>query len=150
MASDTTVRPNTDEVAAKVLDGEAIIINLSTGMYYSLDAAGGLAWDTLGAGATVGEIVDAIIATYEVERDRAEADVRRLVTELQRAGLVRLGPDAPGARPAPARTPATARGAYAPPQLQAYDDMAELLALDPPHPLLTSTLSGYRRDADPE
>ena len=33
-------RVNTEEVAAKVIDGEAIIINLTTGVYYSMDGVG--------------------------------------------------------------------------------------------------------------
>jgi hypothetical protein len=35
------VRPNSEEVAAKVMDGEAILINLSNGIYYRMVKWGG-------------------------------------------------------------------------------------------------------------
>ena len=38
------LRPNEEEVAAKVMDGEAILINLSSGIYYSMDKVGGVLW----------------------------------------------------------------------------------------------------------
>ena len=34
------MQPNKEEVAAKVMDGEAILINLSNGIYYSMDKVG--------------------------------------------------------------------------------------------------------------
>ena len=34
------LKPNSDGVASKIVDGEAILINLSNGMYYSMDAVG--------------------------------------------------------------------------------------------------------------
>ena len=42
--TDTHLVPNVAEVAAKVMDGEAILINLANGMYYSMDGAGGFLW----------------------------------------------------------------------------------------------------------
>jgi hypothetical protein len=41
------LRPHTEEVAAKGIDGEAILINLSNGIYYSLDNVGGLIWELI-------------------------------------------------------------------------------------------------------
>ena len=38
------LKPNEEEVAAKVLDGEAILINLSNGAYYSTDKRGAFIW----------------------------------------------------------------------------------------------------------
>ena len=145
-SSGARVRPNTDEVAAKIMDGEAILINLTTGMYYSMDLVGGLVWELIEGEATVAEIEDAITVTYDAERPRVEADLQRLLDQLLEAGLVRLDSSGPGADAGARRQPPAPRLAYEPPRLNAYDDMAELLALDPPHPLLTSTLSKFERD----
>ena len=54
------LRPNEAEVAAKVLDGEAIIINLSNGIYYSMDKVGGLIWEMIERGRSLQEIVESI------------------------------------------------------------------------------------------
>ncbi len=39
------LRPREEEVASKVIDGEAIIINLANGVYYSMDKVGALVWE---------------------------------------------------------------------------------------------------------
>jgi len=39
---ESSLRPNEEEVASKVMDGEAILINLSNGIYYSMDKVGGV------------------------------------------------------------------------------------------------------------
>src|SRR3954447_25886377 len=80
--SDNRLRANDAECAAKVLDGEAVIINLLNGTYYSLDKAGAVVWELSAAGHTIAEIVDGVAARYDVETARALADVERLIDEL--------------------------------------------------------------------
>jgi hypothetical protein len=125
--------PNEAEVAAKVLDGEAIMINLSNGMYYSMDKAGGLIWEMIAAGHTLAEIADAILSRYDVSPEQAEADVQRLAGELIQENLVTVS-DKP---PSPAERQERGAGhrlPYEPPKLNIYRDMGDLLALDPPMP----------------
>ena len=131
--------PNREEVAAKVLDGEAILINLSNGMYFSLDLAGGLVWQLIEAECTIGEIAETVCLHYDVDAGRAGADVRRLADDLIAASLVRTSAAPSSLRERPAV--AGERLLYEAPRLNAYYDMAELLALDPPHPGLADTLS---------
>ena len=40
----TTFRVRTEEIAAKVMERDAILVNLANGMYYSLLGVGGLVW----------------------------------------------------------------------------------------------------------
>ncbi len=69
---------NSDEVAAQVIDGEAIIINLSNGMYYSLDGVGGEIWSLIVEGRTLEEVAAAIDRRYQVESTQA----RRILTRV--------------------------------------------------------------------
>jgi len=55
LAADTRFRPNTAEVAAKVIDGEAIIMNLSNGLYFSLAESGAELWELLECGYSIEE-----------------------------------------------------------------------------------------------
>jgi len=132
------LRPNEEEVAAKVLDGEAILINLSNGTYYSMDKAGGFIWELIEGRHSLEEMVAAIIARYEVSSSQAQADVERLAAELVEESLVRLSDDQ-----APWRQEwqpeQCQRLPYESPQLNIYRDMADLLALDPPTPGLEYT-----------
>ena len=131
------LQPRSADIASKVMDGEAIIINLANGVYYSLDRAGGLVWEQIVASRSIDESVAAVVARYEVERDRAHADVLRLVGELVAEDLV-VPYDGPAHAPAAPPTGGEARAAYEPPALNVYRDMGDLLALDPPTPGLDS------------
>src|SRR5437762_14213205 len=84
------LRPRGEEVAAKVIDGEAILINLANGVYYSMDKVGGLIWEMIEGQHTLDEMVEAVTGRYEVGRDRAEADVQRLAAELLQENLVAI------------------------------------------------------------
>jgi len=122
-----------EEVAAKVIDGEAIIINLTNGIYYSLDKAGGIIWEMLEAGHCLAEVVEATTSRYDVSREQAQADVDRLATELLQENLLKVADDR-----TPPQKPLVQEGQhklpYETPTLNIYRDMGDLLALDPPTP----------------
>jgi len=125
--------PNSNEVAGEVIDGEAIIINLASGVYYSMDRVGGLMWALIEARQSLGEIATAIVAHYDVSLERAEADIRRVASELIEHGLVVVSDGKTAGRadrePVPER-----KLDYQTPELHVYRDMGDLLALDPPAP----------------
>ena len=127
--------PNEAEVAAKVLDGEAFIINLSNGTYYSMDKVGGLIWEMIVARRTLADIAEAIVSRYEVSPEPAQADVERLAGDLMRENLVIVS-DKPAAPAERQESVAGQRLPYEPPKLNIYRDMSDLLALDPPMPSL--------------
>ena len=72
----------------KVIDGEAIIINLANGVYYSMDKVGALVWDLLQAGHTLEDVIAAVTGRYDVPREQAESNVQELVQELVQENLV--------------------------------------------------------------
>jgi len=128
------LRPNTATVAAKVIDGEAIIMNLSTGAYYSMDGAGAVVWELLEGGSSAEALSAGLAARYGLESGAVQADLERLVAELLREELI-LGAEESAAPDPPPRRAATAQP-YAAPILNKYTEMADLLALDPPMPAI--------------
>jgi hypothetical protein len=130
--SHARLRPNTNDVAAKVIDGEAIIMNLSNGLYFSMDEVGSALWEMVEAGCSLEEMAGALNDRYQVARDTAEADIGKLAEQLVEEGLVIVSEDGGEAVAPPAG--ADAVGPYSAPTLTRYDDMADLLALDPPMP----------------
>lgn len=130
------LRVSEPDVAARVIDGEAIIINLSTGVYYSLDDVGGVIWALLERGASLGETAAAVADRYEIPAEQARADVERLALELcQEELLVRSDREPSSTAPVQLGNGGEIRP-YAPPRLNRFDDMAELFAQDPPLPEL--------------
>ena len=54
----------------------------------ALSESGVLLWERLEADATIDDLVDVLLAEYEVERDQAEKDVRAFVGYLSENGLL--------------------------------------------------------------
>lgn len=135
LTDDTRMVVKEADVAAKVVGGEAIIINLASGLYYSTDKVGGLIWSMVAQGASVGRIAEALAVGYGVSTERARADVRALVRQLLDEDLVSVSLE-----PSGAETVLVAMAAqpepYEAPKLTRFDDMADMFALDPPLPEL--------------
>jgi Coenzyme PQQ synthesis protein D (PqqD) len=129
-------QPNGADIAAKVIDGEAIILNIANGLYFSMGEVGALVWELIEVGCSGGEIRDALAARYDVDAATAGEDVVALLQTLLEEGLVQRT-EAHGTPTT--RSPAAARLPYVRPELHRYDDMVDLLALDPPMPGLGDT-----------
>lgn len=128
--------PNRATVASESVDGIAILINLSTGTYYSMEESAATVWASIEQQRSAAEIATALTTTYDVAWERASADVERLLGELLREDLVVPVASAPtqgGPQPSTAG-PATGTALlpYQPPRLDIFSDLSPLLANDPP------------------
>jgi hypothetical protein len=121
-----------EEIAYKTLDGETIIINLVNGVYYSLPGVGSEAWELIASGRSLAENAAILSARYGIPFEVVAADLVRLAEQLVTENL--LGPDSGSDTAVELRPPSPAERVYQAPALQAYRDMADLLALDPPTP----------------
>ena len=120
-----------EKTASQVIEGEAIIIHLTEGAYYSMPDVGAEIWERLAASPTLDELVEHLVARYDVDRARARDDVAALLTRLADEKLVAHATGRGAGLPEEA---VGARRPYRVPELHCYRDMAELLALDPPTP----------------
>ena len=130
------LKPNIEAVAAKVIDGEAIIMNLTNGAYYSMTGTGADVWEMIERGGSAEAIGAGIARRYRLDQHQALVVVERLVSELLVEGLVVRadGEDAV----AGTLEPGVSSQSYQAPLLNKYTEMADLLALDPPMPALPS------------
>jgi len=76
-------------VHARRFDEETVILHLDAGEYFSLDAVGTLVWERLEGGGSVGEAVELVVKSYDVDPDIAQADVLRLARDLVSQGILR-------------------------------------------------------------
>jgi len=125
------VRPNEAEVAAKVMEGEAILINLTTGIYYSLDDVGSELWEAIVSGTSETVLADWVVSAYAIEADKAGKDVADFLAALRSENIIVDAAEGEA-------IPAAAGSSYAPPSFERFDDMAEMFALDPPLPGLAT------------
>ena len=131
-------RPRDEEIASKVIDGEAIIINLASGVYYSMDKVGALVWERLQAGYILDDVIRAVTDAYDVSPEQAESNVVELVEELLQETLVVTSENG-ASRAAEVIAEPEDKLPYELPKLNIYRDMGDLLALDPPVPGLGDT-----------
>ena len=83
---DASVRIGED-VAFRELDGEAVVLNLETGMYYGLDAVGTVIWRAVESSGTLRHALDRVLDEFTAERAAAEADLLELAAQLLEKGL---------------------------------------------------------------
>jgi hypothetical protein len=125
-------RINEKLVTSKMIDGEAIIINLANGMYYSLDKTGAVVWLLIGGGGSLEEIADVLSSRFSAPLEQVREDLANLVKDLVSHNLVL--PAEGAATNAPIELEPPTGDAYERPVLNCYDDMGDVLALDPPLP----------------
>lgn len=125
------------------MDGEAVIVHLGTGNYYSLDNSGGRIWNLLLDGASPDEITALLCRTFTGERDDIARAVNELLDRLRSESLiVPADRQPPAVDEAPTGTPLP----FEPPVLHTYTDMQELLLLDPIHEVDTAAGWPHRKD----
>jgi hypothetical protein len=77
-----------DDVAARRLDDEVVLVNLKTNHIYSLNETGSRLWELLDPPRTRDEVVDALFGEFEVERLALERETDELLHSLEEASLV--------------------------------------------------------------
>ena len=78
-----------DEVVARKVADETVLLHLESGTYFSLDQIGGRVWEILDQtnGVTLKQVCDIIFDEYDVKRELLERDIVNLVTELEAGNL---------------------------------------------------------------
>jgi hypothetical protein len=76
----TPERPKRRErVLAEQVDGETVLLDLDSGMYFSLNDVGARIWELCDGTRTVGEIVASICEDYDAPEEVIRADVQELL-----------------------------------------------------------------------
>ena len=110
---------NFASVAAEQFDTEMVIINFDTGRYFSMGGSAAWAWEALKNGASVAALGRNLALT-------AREDLATFIERLSREKLI-VPADAPVADTVPPPP------AWSTPTLEGFDDLAELIAVDPVH-----------------
>jgi hypothetical protein len=79
-----------DNTLFQELSGEAVLLELSRGVYYGLDEVGTRIWNLLGEGRSLQETVAVLVDEYDVSDSQGADDVLRLVKELEERRLLEI------------------------------------------------------------
>jgi len=72
------------------LAGEAAMVNLTTGVYFGVDAVGARIWSLIREETTFGDVRDALMKTYDVDAGRLESDLSTFLLRLAEHGLIEI------------------------------------------------------------
>ncbi|MDB5699791.1 MAG: hypothetical protein JWN69_2595 [Alphaproteobacteria bacterium] len=117
-------------VVGEVISGEAIVLHLQRGNYFSMRGSGALIWAGVEQKAALNKIAGALQAHYGVAADDALEAVKAFVSELAGHDLIREGSCF---NAEPVAVPSDLEASYSDPSLEIYTDMQDLLLLDPIH-----------------
>ena len=124
-------------VTHEQLDGDDIAIHLESGMYYTLDGVAADCWQGIAAGVSTDVIAAAVSAGFGIAPDVALADVSAFVAALVSERLAVDDSDgeaaSESASPLAFEVRAGSDRNYVVPVVQRYDDLEDLLLLDPIH-----------------
>lgn len=84
-----------EHVLARRVGEETVLLHVGSGSYYSLDAVGTRSWELVCEHGRLEPVHRALVAEYEVGRQRLWRDLRRLVDQLAAAGLLEVRSDGP-------------------------------------------------------
>jgi len=78
------------DVLFQELEGEAVLLNLKTGVYFGLDPVGARIWKLLAEHNRLGAIAEVITEEYEVTIEVCANDLLQLMGDLHRNDLVTI------------------------------------------------------------
>jgi len=77
-----------EEILSNTIDGEVVMMSIEQGYYYGLDEIGSQIWEKLKTGVTLRNIVDQLLQDYDVNREKCERDLLKLMDDLVENDLV--------------------------------------------------------------
>ena len=132
--SDSRYRTNSPTVVYEVIDGEAVIVNMENGSYYSIDDSGALIWDLINQGLSSDAICNSLAGKYTGSIEEINAAVSGLIEKfLEEQLILKTGEAGDNKTPIAAASHETDKIPFRAPELRKYTDMEELLLLDPVH-----------------
>lgn len=81
---------NRDVAQWRVVDDEAVIVNIESSYYYGLNQTGTFIWSLLtGEALSADEIVERVSAAFNISAAEIAGDVRRVLSELTSENLLK-------------------------------------------------------------
>jgi hypothetical protein len=72
------------------VEGDVVILNLGSGIYFSLSGVGSRFWELIAEGVSREDAVQRLTAEYKVDASQLESDLDALLRDLSTEGLVSI------------------------------------------------------------
>jgi hypothetical protein len=132
------------KLVSRQFDDEVILASFETGLYFSLAGSAADIWLGLKAGATVDEIANAFAADAGPDGEIIRIEIAAFVEKLVGENIVASHAGVPERQPWSLQFGV----AFSPPVLGRFDDLRDLLFLDPVHDVSEAGWPMRAEDAD--
>jgi Coenzyme PQQ synthesis protein D (PqqD) len=126
------LRVNAPQVIHEAIEGEVIIINLTSGNYYSLKGSGAEIWQLVQGVASDEDIVETLTSRYGPTPE-IEGSVSDFLSHLEREGLTAPAEAADRTSAPDEALRPEQETVFVTPSLEKFTDMQDLVLLDPVH-----------------
>ncbi|MBS3147481.1 PqqD family protein [Candidatus Woesearchaeota archaeon] len=129
------IKVNAPHAVSEIIEGEAIVVNLKTGCYFSIGKVGALVWDCIMKNLDSADTAKRIAKVFDVDVKIARREIDVFTQELLKESLV-IMEDSASSSPMSSveeQSSAVQKLAYETPRLVKFEDMQDLLLLDPVH-----------------
>jgi hypothetical protein len=79
-----------DDVVFRELDGETVLLNLQSGLYFGLDPVGTRMWQLCQQGGSIRSVWETLQSEFDAPADILRSDLLEFVDELVTQGLIRV------------------------------------------------------------
>lgn len=124
------------DVIHEIIDGEAVIVNMTNGKYYSTDKSGAFIWSLIDKGLPVNQMIHTVANQYHTGNvELIEKGVEQIIEQLLKENLIIPALSENASPPANLNLEVHPREKlpFEEPVLHHYTDMEDLLLLDPIH-----------------
>lgn len=89
ISAQTIISPMPEQISSE-LNGEVVILNLSSGVYYGLNEVGTRIWELIQQPRSFKELHSILLGEYEVSSDACQQELTTLLLELKNACLIEV------------------------------------------------------------
>lgn len=88
-SEDTTISVSQGQLSSE-LDGESVILNLDSGVYYGLNEVGARIWELVQRPCSFVKLNNTLLDEYQVSEVVCKQELVRILKELKQAGLIEV------------------------------------------------------------
>lgn len=84
----------TEDLLVSNMDGEKVMLSVKNGKYYNLGHVGGRIWELLASPQQIGEVIDALLEEYEIDKETCQEQAMVFLRMLLKEELIRIAHEA--------------------------------------------------------
>ena len=86
---DTCIFKN-DQVPWRIIENEAILVDVGQGNVMQLNEVGAFIWSQIDGKKTMGQVIDCVYDSFEIDKAQAQQDTLEFLKELLKKQIIKL------------------------------------------------------------